>query len=231
MINGFIDLEGVVQDMSEIKQISRAKVDLSKPLKPETYNGVHALYDNGATLVTEVYRNGEAVDLTGCEAVAYFTNAAGKTQNLTGKIDGNTITVFLNTYALDVCGRFTVAIQLQKENIRQTVRLMRGYLYETVAADHWMGAVFKGSVQTGANEVTLRFTPNTADLLIMWEVFEIVNGEYVNQGIAYSSYDDGKYTWEAVLYDVEAGDHEYCLRGTRENLVGEYTKSVNVYVE
>lgn len=217
--------------MSEIKRRDIAKVDLSKPMKPETLGGVYALFDNGPTLVTEIYRDGEAVDLTGCEAVAYFTNAAGKSHNLTGTIEGNTITVLLNAVSLDVRGRFTVSIQLRKSNLRQTVRIVRGYLYGTVSADHWMGVQYKSAMQTGANEVTLTFTPYTADVLTLWEVFEVVDGAYINRGTAMVMYTGDQFTWYAELYDVAPGQHTYCLRGTRDGVIGEYTQTVQAYVD
>lgn len=217
--------------MSEINNICFAKVDLAKPLKPETLTGVYALFDSGPELVTEVYRDGAAADLTGCEAYAYFTDAAGNVANSKCKIDGNTITTTIGAAFLHAPGRFTVSIQIRKLNKSQTVRIVRGYLYGTVPADYWQDITYTSVMQTGADEVTIQFRPNTAFFMVRWELFEIVGGEYVLKGIAMPAVVDGQYLWEAVVYGVEAGSHEYCLRGTYNGVVSDYTKSATVYVD
>lgn len=209
--------------MSEIKRRDIARVDLSKPLKPERVNGVQGMFDNGSIVGAEVYRDGEPVDLTGCTAVAYVTKPDGSALTLDGTIEGNTVTVQLHYGTMNVSGRHRVSIVLQSKQIRQTLRVINGFVYATAPADHWNGAVMTGAVQTGANQITLTWKPNVDSRHILWEAYEVVDGVYNKVGTTF--------TGECVVYDVPAGQHMYCVRAVFEEQEGKYSDVATAWVD
>lgn len=207
--------------MSEINRTDITKVDLARPLKTERGGGLMATLDNGVTFGARVYRDGVAVDLTGCTAKGYFTKPDGSTYNLTGTVEGNTVTVSVNSACLFKPGRYMLTIKLTQSNVTQTLRVINGYIYGSMADDHWKDVYTIGASQTGANEVTLTWTGNVESRL-NWTVYEIVGGEY--QLVS------GAITTQIVLYDVAEGEHSYCVKPTYQGEEGNYSTAATVYV-
>ena len=75
-----------------------------------------------------VFRNGEAVSLTGVSCKAVFTNASGANISLTdaGAVSGNEAYVTLPGSCYEVPGNFTLSIRLEGGGVTGTMRIVDG---------------------------------------------------------------------------------------------------------
>ena len=105
-----------------------AKIDLNGHSLYRSFanNSIGVDDDDANRFGVRVYRNGEAVDLTGVTCAGYFTKANGTVVTLSGTVSGNTAYVTLTDACYTVGGKFTLAIKLIQSGITVTVRMVDG---------------------------------------------------------------------------------------------------------
>lgn len=137
-----------------------AVVDLSKPIQPETLNGVLALYDNQANKFrTKVCRGEQELSLAGCTVTGLYTDNDGEPWKINGVVKDGCAIVTLPMGCLAKAGRFTLAIKVGSNTQKTTVRIVRGHVLETAPADLWKNVRSITAMQTGPEQVTVTVTP------------------------------------------------------------------------
>lgn len=195
-------------------------IDISKPLKPEHVGVLTATYDTNANAIgVNVFRNGAAVDLSGCTVMGYFTQN-GQTIKLIGTAEGNTAYVVMRRSCYMVQGRFRLAVTIRDGARQLTVRIVDGYNQNTITDDElWKTVVFSMAMQSGLNTVSLAWIPNVvADA---YYIYEVVDGEYELIEMAIKP--------EIIIEGVAVGTHTYAVQPLIGNEMGEY-KTTQVYV-
>ena len=150
-----------------------------------------------------VFRDGQAVELSGCTATGYFTKPDGQMVKLDGVVTGNTAFIVMQRACYMQPGRIRLAITISDGTTLSTVRIVNGFVQETITDDEfWKDVQIYKAMQTGQNEVTLAWHPNViADMYWVYEV----NGE-VHQFRGFT------YEPQYVIKNVPAGLHVYAVR-------------------
>lgn len=166
--------------MSDVFTNHIVEIDLDKPLKPENLDGVLYLHDRGANVFRTKFRRGnQAVAMVGVGVVGLFTGSDGVTHYVEGSINGtdSTVDVALTAECYQVPGRFKLAIQIRTGDHTRTVRLIRGFIHETMQTDIWqdVSALVIESAGTGKATVEIQPFVDTGE----YSLYEEVDGENV----------------------------------------------------
>ena len=118
--------------MGEITNIVRVTSDLERGVVLTRLGRLFAQADKEAhELQVEVVRRGEAVDLTGATATAYFIRADDATVILTGQVRENLVSVRLSSACYEIPGRFQIIIKAATATGTTAVFWADGFITET----------------------------------------------------------------------------------------------------
>ncbi len=198
-------------------------VDIEKPIKPEVLPGVLTLYDRAAnTFRTTLNRDGVPLGLVGCTATGFFTNANGETKTIKGSVDGSgVITVGLTPECYLVPGRFTMTIKVTSESQMKTVRIIRGYMEQTIQTDMWKDIDHLNVVQNGQT-VLITVVPRVDTGFYV--VYETVNG--IDQPVGHIRENDNL----TLTVGASEGEHLYKVVPMWGNEAGNMSEEYGVYV-
>lgn len=199
--------------MGEVMRRNIIDIDLSRPLKPEHVGVLTATYDSNANAIgVNVFRDGAAVDLSGCSVMGYFTQN-GQTIKLLGTAEGNTAYVVMRRSCYMVQGRFRLAVTIRDGARQLTVRIVDGYNQTTIADDElWKTVTISRAMQSGLNTVSLAWIPNVA--ADAYYIYEVVDEEYELIEMVIKP--------ETIIEDVTVGGHTYAVQPWIGNEAGEY---------
>ena len=190
-----------------------AVVDLDKPVRPETLNGVLSMFDSNANKFrTKLYSGTQPLSPVGYTVQGLFTGEDGETWSVDGKMEGGEVVVTLPMGCLTKPGRFTLAIRLCNATQKTTVRIVRGHVLETARTDLWKDVKSITAMQTGANEVTVTVTP-----YVDTGHYKVCRGnEMLVQDVAVMN------GTLSVKFTQTAGLWSYCVVPMLENCNGEW---------
>lgn len=115
--------------MADLYRSDIVDVDLNKSLQ-RTYAGeLLATGDKQSNRYgARVFRQGEAVSLTGCAVTGYFIRPDTETVVISGAVSGNVAYVDLPQACYTNQGNFSLAVKISGSGITQTVRIIDGYI-------------------------------------------------------------------------------------------------------
>lgn len=115
--------------MGELFRCDIRDIDLNKPLLRSNVGVVLATGDKLANRFgVNVYRQRDAVDLTGSAVTGYFIRPNTETVVITGTVEGNKAFVDLPQACYTGEGSFSLAIKIDSGSMANTVRIVDGYI-------------------------------------------------------------------------------------------------------
>lgn len=184
-------------------------VDLSKPIQPETLNGVLSTFDNMVnTFRTKLVRGGSSLTLIDHDVYGLFQTEDGYTWRIKGELIDGAPVVSIPNHCLMKPGRFTLTIKAGNKAQEGTLRIIRGYVMGCCADDAWKDVIsFDAKATEDGKGVTLIISPmvdTQAYKLYQMsddsEEAEVVTVTHIVNSLTYtfSNLHSGEYYWRVA---------------------------------